>query len=122
MLSCPLFLRLSHASLQACLVSLEKHGLVWAVSPLPTSPKSWRWAGWGQMWTHQTLPSGYPNEAAAEIVLATLREWLEQHKDKVRLERSVGSEAGAGVPSAELVWRAGSCPPPAYSLGQACLL
>ncbi|XP_070421354.1 ADP-ribose glycohydrolase MACROD1 isoform X1 [Equus przewalskii] len=26
---------------------------------------------------------GYPNEAAAEIVLATLREWLEQHKDKV---------------------------------------
>ncbi|XP_036996090.2 ADP-ribose glycohydrolase MACROD1 isoform X1 [Artibeus jamaicensis] len=26
---------------------------------------------------------GYPNEAAAEVVLATLREWLEQHKDKV---------------------------------------
>ncbi|XP_008952195.3 ADP-ribose glycohydrolase MACROD1 isoform X1 [Nomascus leucogenys] len=26
---------------------------------------------------------GYPCEAAAEIVLATLREWLEQHKDKV---------------------------------------
>ncbi|XP_062949731.1 ADP-ribose glycohydrolase MACROD1 isoform X2 [Cynocephalus volans] len=25
---------------------------------------------------------GYPNEAAAEVVLATLREWLEQHKDK----------------------------------------
>lgn len=27
--------------------------------------------------------SGYPCEAAAEVVLATLREWLEQHKDKV---------------------------------------
>ncbi|XP_076972000.1 ADP-ribose glycohydrolase MACROD1 isoform X2 [Tamandua tetradactyla] len=26
---------------------------------------------------------GYPNEAAAEVVLAVLREWLEQHKDKV---------------------------------------
>uniref|UniRef100_A0A8D2K1E3 Mono-ADP ribosylhydrolase 1 n=1 Tax=Theropithecus gelada TaxID=9565 RepID=A0A8D2K1E3_THEGE len=26
---------------------------------------------------------GYPCEAAAEVVLATLREWLEQHKDKV---------------------------------------
>lgn len=26
---------------------------------------------------------GYPSEAAAEVVLATLREWLEQHKDKV---------------------------------------
>nr|XP_060460485.1 ADP-ribose glycohydrolase MACROD1 [Panthera onca] len=26
---------------------------------------------------------GYPSEAAAEIVLAALREWLEQHKDKV---------------------------------------
>eukprot|EP00069_Balaena_mysticetus_P017804 bmy_10860T0 len=25
---------------------------------------------------------GYPNEAAAEVVLTTLREWLEQHKDK----------------------------------------
>ncbi|XP_054581815.1 ADP-ribose glycohydrolase MACROD1 isoform X4 [Eptesicus fuscus] len=25
---------------------------------------------------------GYPNEAAAEVVLAALREWLEQHKDK----------------------------------------
>lgn len=63
------------------------------------------------MGTHQTLPSGYPNEEAAEVVLATLREWLEQHKDKVRLERAVGSEAGAGVPSAELVWRVGTWPP-----------
>ncbi|KAL4672213.1 hypothetical protein H8957_009972 [Semnopithecus entellus] len=26
---------------------------------------------------------GYPCEAAAEVVLATVREWLEQHKDKV---------------------------------------
>ncbi|XP_049635765.1 ADP-ribose glycohydrolase MACROD1 isoform X2 [Suncus etruscus] len=26
---------------------------------------------------------GYPNEAAADIVLGALREWLEQHKDKV---------------------------------------
>ncbi|XP_057362940.1 ADP-ribose glycohydrolase MACROD1 isoform X2 [Manis pentadactyla] len=26
---------------------------------------------------------GYPNEAAADVVLAALREWLEQHKDKV---------------------------------------
>ncbi|XP_056657516.1 ADP-ribose glycohydrolase MACROD1 isoform X2 [Monodelphis domestica] len=26
---------------------------------------------------------GYPNEAAAEVVLGTLREWLEEHKDKV---------------------------------------
>ncbi|KAM5225543.1 ADP-ribose glycohydrolase MACROD1 isoform 1-T1 [Hipposideros larvatus] len=26
---------------------------------------------------------GYPNEAAAEVVLTALREWLEQHKDKV---------------------------------------
>ncbi|XP_078004533.1 ADP-ribose glycohydrolase MACROD1 isoform X2 [Phascolarctos cinereus] len=26
---------------------------------------------------------GYPNEAAAEVVLSTLREWLEEHKDKV---------------------------------------
>lgn len=57
------------------------------------------------MWTHQTLPSGYPNEEAAEVVLATLREWLEQHKDKVRLERAVGSEAGAEVPSTDLVWQ-----------------
>lgn len=32
-----------------------------------------------------TVPSaGYPNEAAAEVVLTALREWLEQHKDKVR--------------------------------------
>lgn len=28
--------------------------------------------------------AGYPNEAAAEVVLTALREWLEQHKDKVR--------------------------------------
>ncbi|XP_023559691.1 O-acetyl-ADP-ribose deacetylase MACROD1 isoform X2 [Octodon degus] len=26
---------------------------------------------------------GYPNEAAADVVLTTLREWLEQHKDKI---------------------------------------
>ncbi|XP_043832451.1 ADP-ribose glycohydrolase MACROD1-like [Dromiciops gliroides] len=26
---------------------------------------------------------GYPNEAAAEVVLGTLRQWLEEHKDKV---------------------------------------
>ncbi|XP_054999104.1 ADP-ribose glycohydrolase MACROD1 isoform X2 [Sorex araneus] len=26
---------------------------------------------------------GYPNEEAADVVLSTLREWLEQHKDKV---------------------------------------
>ncbi|XP_043837486.1 ADP-ribose glycohydrolase MACROD1-like [Dromiciops gliroides] len=26
---------------------------------------------------------GYPSEAAAEVVLGTLREWLEEHKDKV---------------------------------------
>nr|XP_013006164.1 O-acetyl-ADP-ribose deacetylase MACROD1 isoform X1 [Cavia porcellus] len=26
---------------------------------------------------------GYPNEAAAEVVLMALREWLEQHKDKL---------------------------------------
>lgn len=26
---------------------------------------------------------GYPNKAAAEIVLGVLHEWLEQHKDKV---------------------------------------
>lgn len=42
--------------------------------------------------THQTLPLGYPNEGAAEVVLAALREWLEQHKDKVRPERTVSSE------------------------------
>lgn len=30
------------------------------------------------------LAPGYPNEAAAEVVLMALREWLEQHKDKVR--------------------------------------
>lgn len=69
---------------------------------------SGRWAGRGQTRTHQTPPSGYPNEEAAEVVLATLREWLEQHKDKVRV---VGSEAGAGVPSAELMWWVGTCPP-----------
>lgn len=38
------------------------------------------------MWTQQTLLLGYPNEEAAEVVLAALREWLEQHKDKVRPE------------------------------------
>ncbi|XP_069422219.1 ADP-ribose glycohydrolase MACROD1 isoform X1 [Ovis canadensis] len=27
---------------------------------------------------------GYPNEAAAEVVLTALREWLEQHKDKAQ--------------------------------------
>ncbi|XP_007479103.1 ADP-ribose glycohydrolase MACROD1 [Monodelphis domestica] len=26
---------------------------------------------------------GYPSEAAAEVVLSTLREWLEEHRDKV---------------------------------------
>lgn len=38
--------------------------------------------------------SGYPNEAAADVVLAALREWLEQHKDKVRPGRSRGDRMG----------------------------
>ncbi|XP_074192641.1 ADP-ribose glycohydrolase MACROD1 isoform X4 [Rhinolophus sinicus] len=29
---------------------------------------------------------GYPNEAAAEVVLTALREWLEQHKDKALVQ------------------------------------
>lgn len=33
-----------------------------------------------------SLP-GYPSEAAADVVLGALREWLEQHKDKVRRPR-----------------------------------
>lgn len=61
--------------------------------------------GLGLMWTHQTLLSGYPNEEAAEVVLATLREWLEQHKDKVRPDRAAGRKAGTRVPSTGLVWR-----------------
>lgn len=41
---------------------------------------------------------GYPNEEAAEVVLATLREWLEQHKDKVdRLIICVFLEKDEGI-------------------------
>lgn len=41
---------------------------------------------------------GYPNEEAAEVVLATLREWLEQHKDKVdRLVICVFLEKDEGI-------------------------
>ncbi|XP_029422216.1 ADP-ribose glycohydrolase MACROD1 isoform X2 [Nannospalax galili] len=41
---------------------------------------------------------GYPNEAAAEVVLAALREWLEQHKDKVdRLIICVFLEKDEGI-------------------------
>ncbi|XP_054553558.1 ADP-ribose glycohydrolase MACROD1 isoform X2 [Talpa occidentalis] len=41
---------------------------------------------------------GYPNEAAAEVVLASLREWLEQHKDKVdRLVICVFLEKDEGI-------------------------
>lgn len=68
-------------------MSLEKPGLVWAVAPPPPFIEEVGGVGRGQMWTHQTLPSGYPNEEAAEVVLASLREWLEQHKDKVRPDR-----------------------------------
>uniref|UniRef100_A0A8B9X5U3 Mono-ADP ribosylhydrolase 1 n=1 Tax=Bos mutus grunniens TaxID=30521 RepID=A0A8B9X5U3_BOSMU len=41
---------------------------------------------------------GYPNEAAAEVVLTALREWLEQHKDKVRpgSSRREWTEVGGG--------------------------
>lgn len=39
---------------------------------------------------------GYPNEAAAEVVLTALREWLEQHKDKVRPVPSRGDGTGWG--------------------------
>ncbi|GAB1302121.1 ADP-ribose glycohydrolase MACROD1 [Apodemus speciosus] len=46
---------------------------------------------------------GYPNEEAAEVVLATLREWLEQHKDKVdRLIICVFLEKDEGVYRARL--------------------
>lgn len=83
-------------------MSLKKQSLAWAA----------RWAGEGQIWTHQTPPSGYPNEAAAEVVLTVLREWLEQHKDKVRM---VGSEAGAGALSSGPTWPVGTCPPQAHS-------
>lgn len=44
---------------------------------------------------------GYPNEAAAEVVLTALREWLEQHKDKVRPGPSRGDWTawdGGGIP------------------------
>lgn len=37
---------------------------------------------------------GYPSEAAAEVVLATLREWLEQHKDKVSPGPGPGDQTG----------------------------
>ncbi|XP_021007024.1 ADP-ribose glycohydrolase MACROD1 isoform X1 [Mus caroli] len=41
---------------------------------------------------------GYPNEEAAEVVLASLREWLEQHKDKVdRLIICVFLEKDEGI-------------------------
>ncbi|XP_033062540.1 ADP-ribose glycohydrolase MACROD1 isoform X3 [Trachypithecus francoisi] len=39
---------------------------------------------------------GYPCEAAAEVVLATLREWLEQHKDK---SQDPGSRRGGPAPA-----------------------
>lgn len=45
---------------------------------------------------------GYPNEAAAEVVLTALREWLEQHKDKVRPGPSRGKWTGwdgGGIPA-----------------------
>ena len=41
-------------------------------------------------------PAGYPNEAAAEVVLTALREWLEQHKDKVRPGPSPGDQTRVG--------------------------
>lgn len=43
--------------------------------------------------------AGYPNEAAAEVVLTALREWLEQHKDKVRpgSGRRERTEVGGGA-------------------------
>lgn len=41
-----------------------------------------------------TWSPGYPNAAAAEVVLTTLREWLEQNKDKVRLGPSRGDWTG----------------------------
>lgn len=74
------------------------------------------------MCTHQTLPLGYPNEGAAEVVLAALREWLEQHKDKVRAERTFSKETGAGELSKELVPPVGTCPSRGHSLGGACFL
>ncbi|KAG8522576.1 ADP-ribose glycohydrolase MACROD1 [Galemys pyrenaicus] len=42
-------------------------------------------SGEAKLRTHSHPPAytGYPNEAAAEVVLGSLREWLEQHKDKV---------------------------------------
>lgn len=79
-------------------------------------PHSSRWAGRGHIWTQQTLPSGYPNEEAAEVVLAALREWLEQHKDKVSRERMVGGEAGSGAPGSGQVRPVRTCPPQTHSL------
>uniref|UniRef100_A0A667GS83 Mono-ADP ribosylhydrolase 1 n=1 Tax=Lynx canadensis TaxID=61383 RepID=A0A667GS83_LYNCA len=54
-------------------------------------PGRWSWAGPGawrgraraQTHSRPAGSPGYPSEAAAEVVLAALREWLEQHKDKV---------------------------------------
>ena len=49
-----------------------------------------------QLPPHRVRSAGYPNEAAAEVVLTTLREWLEQHKDKVRPGPSQEDRTGVG--------------------------
>ncbi|XP_036059471.1 ADP-ribose glycohydrolase MACROD1 isoform X1 [Onychomys torridus] len=61
---------------------------------------------------------GYPNEEAAEVVLAALREWLEQHRDKVdRLIICVFLEKDEGIYRERLphYFPVGMCPcfPPA---------
>lgn len=73
-----------------------------------------------------TVPSsGYPNEAAAEVVLTALREWLEQHKDKVRpgSSRREGTEVGGGAHvTSPTRHRQGVCRVPARGPGLALAL
>lgn len=55
-----------------------------------------RVGAWDSLPPHRARSAGYPNEAAAEVVLTTLREWLEQHKDKVRPGPSQEDQTGVG--------------------------
>ncbi|XP_010836389.1 PREDICTED: O-acetyl-ADP-ribose deacetylase MACROD1 [Bison bison bison] len=68
---------------------------------------------------------GYPNEAAAEVVLTALREWLEQHKDKVRpgSSRREWTEVGGGAHvTSPTRHRQGVCRVPASSFTQGVFL
>lgn len=97
--------RRSPASPLACLVSgvTERRKGGWAVAS-PCKRRGGAGGAEGREWVLCGLepgltlvgPTGYPNEAAAEAVLATLREWLEQHKDKVRSGPHGDGQKGQG--------------------------